>query len=98
MNKNGTAAGSDRGRTRAEGSREREERIPPIASPVKLRLALVKNPSLERRLAFDLVNVLTAEVPTVDVIAIGLGIVEEARRREAQECRAWGDRPQGDAA
>lgn len=54
--------------------------------------------SLERRLAFDLVGVLVAEVPDVDPIAVGLGIVEEARRRETQGRRAWGnDRPRGAA-
>lgn len=55
-------------------------------------LAPVPPESLERRLAFDLVGVLTSEVPDVDPIAVGLGIVEEARRREAQGRREWGDR------
>jgi len=48
------------------------------------RLALVEEPSLERRIALDLLAVLEAEAPGVNFVEIGWELAAEARRRETQ--------------
>ena len=68
-----------------------EEKTPKPAVMITRRPVLVKE-SFERRLGCDLLNILEAEVPDADAAVIGLTIASEARRREEQNARAWGDR------
>lgn len=48
--------------------------------------------SLERILAADLARVFLTSAPEVDLVALGLAIAANGRRREEQGRREWGER------